>query len=54
MSIATKFHTAGFGTTGYHDAFQVTIYYTDPAAAPEGLLKLTSGLIQLTSGKILI
>ena len=55
MSIATKFHTAGLGTTGYHDAFQVTIYYTDlGAAAPEGLLKLTSGLIQLTSGKILI
>tara|TARA_R110000851_G_scaffold33214_1_gene88461 strand:+ start:136 stop:624 length:489 start_codon:yes stop_codon:yes gene_type:complete len=48
----TTLFTAPIGQTGYHDAFQVTIYYTEILTG--STINLTSGLIQLTSGKISI
>ena len=49
----TTLFTAPVGQTGYHDAFQVTIYYTEILAGIPSI-KVSSGKVRITNGKIFI
>ena len=51
-AITTLFN-APVGQTGYHDAFEITLHYDTNVPGPP-TIKLTSGIIRLTAGKISI
>ena len=55
-AISTKMYTSGLFSTFYHDAFQVTIHYTGDtdAVATEGPISISSGIVKIESGKVII
>ncbi len=53
-TISTKMYISGLGVTFYHDAFQVTIHYTELNAVTSLSTSISSGIVKIESGKVII